>query len=117
MPYSLIKSDWVSGELYFYDHSGNQVIAIKEASLSVGDSKNIALGTTTGTKIGTAASQKLGFFNVTPVAQQAHITDAPAGGTGATAGAWDTADHRDAAISTINSILTTLETFGLVATS
>lgn len=31
---------------------------------------NVVLGTTTGTKIGTATSQKLGFFNATPVVQQ-----------------------------------------------
>lgn len=38
--------------------------------------KNIITDTTTGTKIGTSASQKLGFFNVTPVVQQATIVDA-----------------------------------------
>lgn len=32
-------------------------------------------------------------------------TDAPAGGTGAAAGAWDTANHRDAAIATINALV------------
>ncbi len=32
---------------------------------------NIALSTGTGTKIGTAANQKLGFFNAAPVVQQA----------------------------------------------
>jgi hypothetical protein len=32
---------------------------------------NIALGTTTGTKIGTAANQKIGFFNHAPVVQLA----------------------------------------------
>lgn len=32
---------------------------------------DMVLGTTTGTKIGTATSQKLGFWNVTPVVQQA----------------------------------------------
>lgn len=31
--------------------------------------KNIALGTTTGTKIGTSTSQKLGFYNSTPIIQ------------------------------------------------
>ncbi len=31
--------------------------------------------------------------------------DAPAGGTGAAAGAWDTAPHRDAAIATINALV------------
>jgi hypothetical protein len=49
--------------------------------------------------------------------QQAHIADAPAGGTGAAASGWDTAEHRDAAIATINAILDVLETYGLVAKS
>ena len=33
---------------------------------------NIITDTTTGTKIGTATNQKLGFFNATPVVQQAY---------------------------------------------
>ncbi len=36
---------------------------------------NIVLGTTTGTKIGTATSQKLGFFNAAPVVQPTGTTD------------------------------------------
>lgn len=36
---------------------------------------NIVLGTTTGTKIGTATSQKLGFFNATPIVQPANSVD------------------------------------------
>lgn len=39
------------------------------------DAANVILGTTTGTKIGTATTQKLGFFNTTPVVQQAAATD------------------------------------------
>ena len=39
--------------------------------VGITDAKNIILGTTTGTKIGTATTQKLGFWNVTPVVQQA----------------------------------------------
>jgi hypothetical protein len=39
--------------------------------LTLGDAKNIAVGTTTGTQIGTAAAQKLGFFGKAPVVQQA----------------------------------------------
>jgi hypothetical protein len=34
------------------------------------DGRNIQTGRTTGTKIGTATDQKLGFFGTTPVAQQ-----------------------------------------------
>jgi hypothetical protein len=43
--------------------------------LTFGDGINIPLKTTTGTKIGTATTQKLGFFNATPVIQQGATTD------------------------------------------
>ena len=42
---------------------------------TLADAANIALGSTTGTKIGTATSQKMGFFNATPVVQQTATTD------------------------------------------
>lgn len=37
------------------------------------DAKNIIVGTTTGTKIGTSSSQKLGFFGATPVTQRSNV--------------------------------------------
>lgn len=43
------------------------------------DDKNLSTGTSTGSQIGTAAAQKLGFFGATPVVQPAHI-DNPSGG-------------------------------------
>ena len=46
--------------------------------LTMGDAGNIILNTTTGTKIGTAADQKIGFLGATPVIQQTGGTDAPA---------------------------------------
>lgn len=42
--------------------------------VTVGDAKNIILNATTGTKIGTATTQKLGFFNATPIVQRAAWT-------------------------------------------
>lgn len=48
--------------------------------LQMADGRNVQLGRTTGTMIGTAADQKLGFFGHAPVAQQSHIS-APSGGT------------------------------------
>lgn len=39
------------------------------------DGSDLVLGTTTGTKIGTATSQKLGFFNATPIVQNTSTTD------------------------------------------
>lgn len=41
--------------------------------LEFSDMVNIRLSTGTGTKIGTATNQKLGFFNATPVDQAASI--------------------------------------------
>lgn len=43
------------------------------------DGANVVLGSTTGTKIGTATSQKLSFYNATPIAQGLAVA-APSGG-------------------------------------
>lgn len=62
------------------DTSGNMVVPgtlattgaqTFTASVTVSDSANFVLGTTTGSKIGTATTQKLAFFNSTPVVQPA----------------------------------------------
>jgi len=42
---------------------------------TVAEGTNLVLGTTTGTKIGTGASQKLGFWDATPVDQPALTAD------------------------------------------
>ena len=72
--------------------------------ITMGDAKNIATNATTGTKIGTATTQKIGFWNAAPVAQQAHIAD-PSGG------ATVDAEARTA----INSINALCATLGLTA--
>lgn len=40
------------------------------SGFTLADATNVVLNTTTGTKIGTGTTQKLGFYNVTPVVQQ-----------------------------------------------
>ena len=45
------------------------------AGRTIPDNANIVLGTVDGTKIGTATSQKLGFYNATPVDQPAVTAD------------------------------------------
>jgi hypothetical protein len=62
-------------------------ITVSAGTVSWADAVNLALGTGTGSKIGTAAAQKLGFWGVTPIAQpsgaaQAALTNS----TGGTAG-------------------------------
>lgn len=71
-----------------YDLSGNDLIVksistgatpgqagtalpVAGATITMNDAANIVVNATTGTKIGTATTQKLGFYNATPVVQQA----------------------------------------------
>jgi hypothetical protein len=54
--------------------SKNKRITLEEL-FKLPDALNIATGTTTGTKIGTSTSQKIGFFNATPVVQPTELTD------------------------------------------
>ena len=71
--------------------------------LAILDGKNIQLGTGTGTKIGTAVTQKLGLWGVTLVVQQATIVNA---------------DGNLADITTkFNTLLSQLEAIGLNASS
>lgn len=63
----------------FYSTPSASLVTAKDLSLNGGvtifttltitDAINIVLGTTTGTKLGTSATQKLGFFGATPVVQ------------------------------------------------
>jgi hypothetical protein len=70
-------------------------------AITVSDGGNVVLGTTTGTKIGTATTQKLGFYNATPVVQPTAVADAT-----------------DAAsvITQLNALLTRMRNLGLIAT-
>ena len=43
------------------------------------------------------------------------IADAPAGGTGATAGAYDTANNRNAMIASLNALLAQCRALGFIA--
>jgi hypothetical protein len=52
--------------------------------LQIADAGNVSVGTTTGTKIGTSTSQRLGFYNATPIVQpsganQAALTNSTGG--------------------------------------
>ena len=69
--------------------------------LHLADAGNIQVGTTTGTKIGTATTQKLGFYNATPVVQPAAVANATT--------AVDV-------ITQLNDLLAKLRTLGIIAT-
>lgn len=94
------------------------------ASVTLADPYDVVLGSTTGTKIGTATTQKLGFYGATPIvrpsaytqtystADKTHATDGsadfPAGGVGTAAGGWSTAANRDLAITRFNALRVTV---------
>ena len=73
-------------------------------------------GNDDGTVLGQSVSDKIGFHGVTPTVQQASAAQAvaPAGGTGATAGAYDTSAHRDALIDLVNEMRLVLINKGLM---
>ena len=58
------------------DVSDNLLVRIGATGpLTLLDAVDVVLGTTTGTKIGTATTQKLGFYNATPIVRPGATTD------------------------------------------
>ena len=106
-------------------------ISVDANAITFGDAVNVVLNTSTGTKIGTATSQKLAFFNATPVVQQsaiANITTTASSGTLPTANGSVTIANAASATTTellefcveleskLESALGILRSFGLIAT-
>jgi len=99
--------------LYFDSDAGTSYIILQEA-------QHINTGTTTGTKIGTATTQKIGFWNATPVVQFSTTGTT----TGFTAGA-GTAAKSDSTYTgnsgtkayTVGDIVLALKTCGIMAAS
>ena len=54
-------------------------LRVISSTVTVGNSVNFALNTAAGTKIGTDTTQKLGFYNATPVTQRPDELDVGAG--------------------------------------
>jgi len=50
------------------------IVTLSASGITLADAANIVLNATTGTKIGTATTQKIGFWNATPVVQRAAYT-------------------------------------------
>jgi len=90
-----------------FTHIASTVWALTATALTCIDAFNFAFGTTTGTKLGTAANQKIGMYNVPPVVQAAHIADSAGSSSVGLA----------AAHIAINAILVVLENLGPVASA
>lgn len=54
--------------------STNIALEVLGGRIDLSDGVDITLGNTTGTKIGTSTSSKLGFYNATPVVRQSAVT-------------------------------------------
>lgn len=79
------------------------VLKLSDSTVIVTDAVNFEFNTNNGTKFGTATTQKIGFWNKTPAIQPTNIVDA---------------DGTLADLTTkFNSLLTKLETIGLIAAS
>lgn len=89
-------------------------VLIKDGGVTIADGSNIILNTTTGTKIGTATGQKIGFFNATPVTQRTALTAANGSTVDGTYGAEEAAVLANAVVR-LGEIEAALETLGLVA--
>ena len=88
------------------------------AAIVLPSGADIALNATTGTKIGTSSTQKLGFWNATPVARPAAITDAStAHALNSTFSDVEVETALNALGTKINSVISALETIGLIATT
>src|SRR3990167_5281325 len=73
------------------------------------DGRNIVLNTSTGTRIGTATGQKLGFYNTTPVDQPATVSDA-----NTQTGSYVQADVQSITTA-VNAVIDRLQELGLIA--
>lgn len=56
-------------EVQFFNNARFSALATFDGSMSISDAGNVALGSTNGTRFGTATTQKIGFFNAVPVTQ------------------------------------------------
>lgn len=64
--------------------NATDILTMTSTSITLADAVNIAVNATTGTKIGTAITQKLGFYNATPIAQRAGAAQAAIATTAST---------------------------------
>lgn len=98
--------------------NGTERLTIGTAALTFADGFNMVTNATTGSKIGTATTQKIGFWNATPVAQYATTGTT----TGFTAGGGTTATdastftgNQGATAYTVGDIVRALKLAGIIA--
>ncbi len=92
-------------------------VTVFTTGITMADATNIVVNATTGTKIGTATTQKLGFFNATPAVQPVANTDTTTGAAGSVTGVFlnTTFTGGGTAAYTIGGVIKSLKALGLLA--
>jgi hypothetical protein len=85
-------------------------------NITMADATNVVLNTSTGTKIGTAVTQKLGFWNATPIVQPSGAAQAAVAGTAATNSSpyGYSQAQADAIVTLVNALRTALVNAGII---
>lgn len=101
--------------------AGNEIIKVLNGTLvgtiTLPDASNIVVGTTTGTQIGTGATQKLGFFGQTPTAQPTSANEAAVATTAPTNTSpygYTTSAQAAAIVTLVNQLRSDLVALGLI---
>lgn len=84
-----------------------EVIGATSTLITFKDTLDIAVGSTVGTKIGTAITQLLGFYNATPIVQRAGAAQAAVATTGSTQTTpygYTTSAQADAIVTLVNEL-------------
>lgn len=109
---------YAGGQIHVLDSVGRVKSSGSAAvSLVLADGEDLELGDTTGSKIGTAASQKLGFWNATPIVQPASADQAEVDDTAATQTTpygFATAEQADGLVTLVNALRAALVDAGLI---
>lgn len=89
------------GATTLHTHTTSELGDATADSITMNDAGNIILNETNGTKIGTAAAQKLAFYNAVPVNQPDAVADATGAGD---------------VVAQLNALLARIRELGLIAT-
>ncbi len=106
-----------SVELMRVPLSTSPLTATFSGHLTFADARNIAFNATTGTKIGTATTQKLAFYNSTPIVQRSGAAQAAVATTAATNVApfgYTTQAQADAIVTLVNELRAAMVALGLI---
>jgi len=119
--FEMFRPNTLNETQFFSPVRFNTNINIQGGSLQFWDGLQVFLGTTAGTKFGTATNQRIGFFGATPLPQPSGVGTAAGYTAGATAATFHSDDTYTGNVGTraftINGIVAALKNLGLIAST